>query len=302
MPTGRHGDDRSHGGAALAFRERADVMHTMRKWASCAVAATIVLAPTRNAGAQSESDLAKASQNPVANLVSLPLQFNYYTGGGLGSKTSLILNVQPVLPLALDSRWMLVSRTVIPYVNIPTPAVVRSTGIADIQEQMYFTPRHAGSFVWGAGPLLSIPTATNDLVRTGQWALGPNAVGLVTRDRWVIGALASNIWRIGGVNNGAAINQFTIQPFVNFNIPSGWSIVTAPLITSNWSAADDDRWTVPIGIGIAKVTAIGRQPVSVGAQYYHAVAHPDNAGANQFRFQFTMLYPVEQKKRAVAER
>ena len=130
-------------------------------------------------GAQNENDLAKASQNPVANLTSLPLQFNYYSAGGLESRTALLLNVQPVLPLPLDKKWLLISRTV-PYTNMPLPDGTRTTGIGDIQEQMYFTPRESGIFVWGVGPILSIPTSTNDLMRTGQWALGPTAVGLVT--------------------------------------------------------------------------------------------------------------------------
>lgn len=279
---------------ATRTRARDGVAYIVHHRLRCAVAtAACMTAIARgDCRAQSESELAKASQNPVANLVSFPLQFNYYTAGGLQSRTSLVLNVQPVLPLPLDERWLIISRTVVPYVNTPTADGSRGTGIADIQQQFYFTPRKSAAVVWGLGPVLSIPTATNDLTRTGQWALGPTAVGLVTAGRWVIGALANNLWRIGGIDHGARINQLTLQPFINFNIPQGWSIASSPLITANWSATEGQRWTVPIGIGLSKVTAIGRQPVSVGAQYYHAVEHPDAAGADQFRFQFTLLYPV----------
>lgn len=265
---------------------------TRSRWLTLASLAACLTAPRLRCDAQSESDLAKASQNPVANLTSFPLQFNYYTGGGLESKTAMLLNVQPVLPLPLNKQWIVISRTVVPYTNMPLPDDTRATGIGDIQEQVYFTPREPGKFVWGLGPILSVPTATNDLMRTGQWALGPTAVGLVTYDRWVIGALANNLWRVGGVNNGPPINQFTIQPFINFNIPSGWSITTAPIITSNWGAVNGQKWTVPIGIGLGKVTTIGRQPVSLGMQYYHNVEHPDATGADQFRFVFSLLYPV----------
>lgn len=242
--------------------------------------------------AQSESELAKASQNPIANLTSFPLQFNYSSGGGLASRTSLLLNVQPVMPLALDKRWLMISRTIVPYTSTPLANGARRTGLADIQEQMYFTPRKASAFVWGAGPIFSIPSATNDAARTGQWALGPTAVVLITHNRWVVGALANNLWRIGGVNNGPPINQFTTQPFINFNIPSGWAISTAPIITANWGAPDDEQWTLPIGIGLSKVTAVGKQPVSLGMQYYHNTMHPSAAGSDQFRFLFTLLYPI----------
>jgi hypothetical protein len=262
--------------------------------AAFSVAAAISAAPDM-CGAQNETDLAKASQNPVANLTSLPLQFNYNSAGGLQSKTALLLNVQPVVPLSMNKAWIVISRTIVPYTNMPLPDDTRATGIADIQEQLYLTPRQAGMFIWGVGPILSIPTATNDALRTGQWALGPTAVGLVTSGRWVIGALGNNLWRVGGVNNGPSINQFLLQPFVNFNIPLGWAITTAPIITANWSAPDGQKWTVPLGIGVSKVTTIGRQAVNLGMQYYHNVEHPDAAGADQWRFVFTLLYPIAQR-------
>ena len=206
------------------------------------VAASMLAAARRPASAQSESELAKASQNPIANLTSLPVQFNYYMGGGLASRTSLIVNVQPVLPLKLNDRWLLISRTVVPYVNLPMIDGTRRTGIADIQQQFYFTQKKSSMFVWGAGPIFSVPTATNDVARTGQWSLGPTAVGLISKGRWECVAVAT---------------------------------VDGP-----------DRF------GVEQSHVSGSPSVSISAQYYHAVEHPDNAGANQFRFQATMLYPI----------
>ena len=228
-------------------------------------------------------------------MTSFPLQFNFNSAGGLQSRTQLLLNVQPVMPLDVNRQWLLVARTVVPYLNTPLPLETRENGIADIQEQLFFTPKKPGRFIWGAGPVASIPTATVDVARTGQWALGPTAVGLVDIDRWVVGLLANNLWRIGGIDHGERINQFTMQPFINFNIPQGWAITTSPLITADWSAREGQRWTVPLGIGLSKVTTIGRQPVNVSMQYYHNVEHPDAAAANQFRFQFTLLFPIAKR-------
>jgi hypothetical protein len=118
---------------------------------------------------------------------------------------------------------------------------------------------------------------------------------LVTQGRWVVGALANQLWRLGGDDFGSPVNQFLLQPFVNFNIPTGWSIVSAPIITTHWNARGD-KWTVPLGIGIGKVTAIGRQPVSIGMQYYHNVERTALDGANQFRFVFSPLFPVQKPK------
>ena len=166
----------------------------------------------RNAcGAQENADdLAKASQNPVADMTSFPLQFNFNSGGALESRTQLLLNIQPVMPLPLDEHWTLIARTVVPYVNTPLPDGSRETGIADIQAQLFFTPRVPAKVVWGFGPILSVPSATNDAARTGQWALGPTGVALVTKGRWVVGVLANQLWRIGGDNNGADISQLLL--------------------------------------------------------------------------------------------
>ena len=231
------------------------------------IGSALIIAPAGVSRAQTETDsakavrhnaaaanLAKAAQNPVANMVSLPLQWNFTSGGGLDSSTALVLNVQPVLPLPIGERWLIVSRTVVPFVSLPLPNGRQTSGIADIQEQAYFTKSKPGRFTWALGPVFSFPTATNFLTRTGQWGMGPTAVVLTMPRQWVIGVLANNIWRIGGNAHGEPLNSFTLQPFINFNLPRAWAISTAPLITSNWSAPDDERWTVPIGVGISKVT------------------------------------------------
>lgn len=237
------------------------------------------------------ASLAKASQNPVANMVSLPLQYNYYTNGGLGTQSELVLNVQPVVPLPIGERWLIVSRTIVPFTNLPLTNTTRATGIADIQEQAYFTAAHPGKFTWALGPVFSFPTATNPLLETGQWGLGPTAVALVMPGPWVIGVLVNNIWRIGGAAHGQVLNTFTTQPFINFNMPNAWAIATAPLITSNWSAPEGQRWTVPIGLGVTKITHVGDQPLNLLMEYYHNVKHPDLAGSEQLRLEVAFLWP-----------
>lgn len=241
--------------------------------------------------------LAKQTQNPVADLVTVPVQFNWYTGGGLGDETMQVINVQPVLPLSLDDEWNLVSRTVVPIVNAPLAFGERSTGIGDIQEQMYLTKTKPGKVIWGFGPILSFPTATNDVLTTGQFALGVDFVILTMPGKWVIGAIANNMWRIAGGDNTAAINAFFVQPFVNFNLKKGWAISTSPSITANWNAPSGQEWTVPIGLGVSKVDRIGKQPVNLSLQYYHNVVRPDNAGADVVRMVVALLYPVQRPAR-----
>ena len=245
-----------------------------------------------SAAAQKRAEaLAKETQNPVANLTTIPIQFNWTTGGGLGAQTQSLINFQPVLPLVINKQWIVVSRTVVPMLSVPLPSGDRASGIADIQEQIYFTAAKPGKVIWGAGPIFSLPTATNSVAVTGQFALGPALVVLTMPGHWVIGGLVNNIWRIAGSSSTTAINAFFTQPFINYNLKHGWAISTSPSITANWNAPSGQQWTVPLGLGISKVSLIGKQPVNLSMQYYHNVVHPDNAGADVVRMVFALLYP-----------
>lgn len=128
--------------------------------------------------------------------------------------------------------------------------------------------------------------------------MGPTAVALVTPGPWVIGILANNVWRVGDeAHNGNVLNSFVLQPFINFNLPFAWAISTAPLITADWSAPDGQKWTVPIGAGVSKITHIGEQPMEFLIQYYHNLNHPSTAGAKSLRLEATMLFPVAGTKK-----
>jgi hypothetical protein len=235
--------------------------------------------------------LAKETQNPVADLNTVPIQFNWNTGGGLGDQTMQVINVQPVFPLPINKTWNIVSRTIVPIVNVPLPSGDRSTGIGDIQEQLFLSKQKGGKVIWGIGPIFSFPTATNDVLTTGQFALGPTFVVLTMPGKWVIGVVGNNLWRIGGSDNTTAINSFFVQPFINYNLSRGWAISTSPSITADWNAPSGQEWTVPLGLGVSKVDMIGKQPVNLSLQYYHNVVRPDNGPADVVRMVFALLYP-----------
>ena len=245
--------------------------------------------------------LAKATQNPVADLVSLPFQFNFNNGGGLDDRTFFNLNFQPVVPIkGVLENWTIIARTIVPYVNLPSGPDSRSGGLGDIQEQIFFTPAQSGSIIWGVGPIFSIPTATADAVRTGSWAFGPTAVVLTSRGPWVIGGLLNNLWTFSDEGDDTEVNQFLVQPFINYNFGKGWALATAPIITANWDAPDGEEWTLPIGAGITKTTVFNGRPMSVGFQYYHNVEHPTASGANLLRVIVSLLYPSRPKPKADA--
>jgi hypothetical protein len=202
------------------------------------------------------------------------------------------LNVQPALPLPIGKKWNLISRTIVPFYTVPVDSVLWATGVGDIQQETFFAPAKQGKFIWGAGPILNFPTAINRAVRTGAWGVGPTAVGLVMDGPWVVGLLAAQVWTIAKDDDRRPdLNSLTMQPFINYNLPDGWTITTAPIIAANWSAPSDDEWTVPLGAGVTKVTTIGRQALSIGMQYYYNVARPSSSGRSQMRFVTSFLFP-----------
>jgi hypothetical protein len=241
---------------------------------------------------QDLSALAKQAQNPVADLNTIPFQWNFYSGGGLGTQSMMLLNVMPVLPLKLNDDWVLVSRTVIPFVDIPGSGTDRFQGIADIQQQFYFSPTDGGGIVWGAGPIVSLPTSNQAATETGQYAAGATAVALKLGKTWVYGALANNLWKVAGSDATPKINAFFLQPFLNYNLPGGWAISSAPGITANWEAKSGQQWTVPLGAGFSKVTVVAKIPVNVMLQYYGNAVKPDGAPAGFTRLQFVLMFPA----------
>ena len=246
----------------------------------------------QNAGEHSEGELARAAQNPVANLISVPFQNNFNFGVGPNDVTQWILNFQPVIPITLNEYWNLITRTILPIIDQPSPAPgVRSAfGLGDVNPTLFLSPAKSGKFIWGVGPTFTFPTATDPLLGNGKYSAGPAAVGLMMHGHWVVGALANNQWSYAGWG-GSSVNAMLIQPFVNYNFEHGWYLTTAPIITANWKAPGGDQWTVPVGGGVGKIVKLGPLPINVQLSAYANVVTPDNGADWQLRFQFQFLFP-----------
>ena len=235
-------------------------------------------------------DLAKKSQNPVGDLASLPLQNNTTFGFGPGDEVKNVLNIQPVYPVHLGERWNLINRVILPVVYQPEilPGQGGTWGLGDTSYTAFFSPRKPSKLIWGAGPVFSIPTATDIRVGPGEWAAGPSVVLLTMKGSWVVGTLFSNVWSF---DSEANINFFFGQIFANYNMKGGWFLTSAPIFTANWEAPSDERWTVPLGGGIGRVFKIGKQAVNSSGQIFYNVEKPALQGDWVFRFQFTFLFP-----------
>ena len=241
-------------------------------------------------GEDEVAELARAVQNPIANLISFPIQNNTTFKFGPQEEVQNVINIQPVWPFQISESWNLITRTVLPIVS--QPAFVsdqdRTTGLGDTVFTGFFSPTKASKLIWGAGPALQFPTSTDDRLGLGEWAFGPSVVFLGMPGNFVVGGLLNNVWNLGGDTD---INFFFSQFFVNYNLSDGWYLITAPIITANWEAESGNRWTVPVGGGAGKVFVAGKQPMNVNFQVYYNVEKPDFVGDWSTRFQVQFMFP-----------
>src|SRR5215471_14325994 len=205
-----------------------------------------------------DAELVKQTQNPVADLISVPFQNNYnFAAGPKHNHMIYLLNIQPVIPIHITESWNLITPIIQPVINIPSLAPGgNATGLGDMNPTFFLSSAKPGELIWGVGPTFTLPTATDKLLGNGKFSLGPAAVGLMMKGHWVFGALANNQWSVAGWGGGH-VNQMLIQPFVNYNLPNHWYLVSAPIMTANWPAKGSDVWTVPLGGGVGKLFRLG---------------------------------------------
>lgn len=237
-------------------------------------------------------DLAAASQNPIANLISVPFQNNTNFGVGPDNRTQNILNIQPVVPVPLSEDLILVTRTILPIVLQPDAGGSGSIfGLGDLNPTFFFVPVTTSNITLGVGPTVVLPTATDRQTGAGKWSAGPAGVVVVNSGQWVYGGLASQIWSFAGDGSRPAVSQFVLQPFVNYNLPNGLYLTSSPVITANWNAPGGEQFTVPIGGGVGKLFRAGSQPLNASLQLYWNAVRPTNGADFSLRAQLQFLFP-----------
>ena len=256
--------------------------------------ALLAAGPALYAADPSADDLRKAAQNPMADLLSIPFQNNTNFGYGPLEETQNITNIQPIIPFDLNDNWLLISRTVMPLISQPAfiEGQDREFGLGDITQSLFLGPSKPGKIIWGAGATFLLPTATDSLLGAKKWGAGPAAVGLTMQGPWVAGALVQNIWSFAGDSDTSDVNQLLVQYFVNYNLPNGWYLTSSPIITANWEADSENRWTVPFGGGFGRLFRIGQLPVNTQLQAFYNVEKPEVLGPDwTLRFQIQFLLP-----------
>ena len=238
--------------------------------------------------AEDNKELAKQAANPIANMISVPMQLNLNFNQGAYERTGMVFNIMPVLPFRFFN-WNVINRIILPVINNPDNTETgTNAGIGNINYSMLFVPPPKGIFQWGFGPALNIPTRSIPQLGNDAFAIGPAIIALVMPGHWVIGVTANNVWSYATDKN---LNQFFLQYFITYNIHDGWYVNTNPMIAANWNAAEGQEWTVPVGAGGGKVFHAGSQAMKLQAQAYYNVVAPDGAANWTFQIQYVLLFP-----------
>lgn len=277
-----------------------------------AVSFGIGLTVSGTALANDETELAKQSQNPVANIISLPFENSASFDVGPTGKMMYTTNIKPVYPMPVGKSLNLINRVVAPVVYLegqdevdlsgnPPPVDIGGSfifpgtssefGLGNIQYMAYFSPAQPGKVIWGLGPVVELPTNTDSALGTDTWSAGPAAVVLTMPGNWVVGMLAQNIWDFASDNDEPDINKSTVQPIINYNLEEGWYLSATTTMTANWEANSGDEWTVPLGGGFGKLIRFGDQPVDLKLMSFWNVEKPEFGADWSVQFTVKFLIP-----------
>ena len=250
--------------------------------------------PSAPAASANAAELAKKLSNPVANLISAPVQMNFDYGFAGGDGFKFVANVQPVIPISISRDWNVISRTILPLTYQSHVAGDDSQGgLGDVLQSLFFSPKEptSGGIVWGVGPALLLPTATDDSLGGKKWAAGPTFVVLTQESGWTVGMLANQLWSYAGDSDRAEINALFAQPFVARTTKTLTTFTLNTESTYNWKAGKD-RWSVPLNFTVAQLMRFGTQPVQLTGGLRYWAASPENGPSGWgYRFVVTLLFP-----------
>lgn len=241
----------------------------------------------------SPAGLATKLENPLSDIITIPIQVNWKQGVGPAGETQTVTNVQPVVPFSLNRRWNLITRVVMPFIWQPA-AVGSAAGAGDAVASGFFSPRLVShGITWGVGPVVNVPFTTDPTLGNGKWSAGPTAVVMKQQGHVMYGALVNQVWSFADRGDAPRtdVSQMLFQPVLSYITGTGVTIRVMSEMTANWKAASGERWTIPVTAVVSKIERIGVLPVSVqiGGGVY--LAAPQGGPSWQLRTGVVVVFP-----------
>jgi len=282
-------------------------MHSGSSKPSCVALFAMMLLAAGSVSAERklEVDVIKATQNPLTReLGSVAFENTFSFGLGAEDEIGYTLLIKPSLPIILGERWSLINRSVLPVVVQPSMGIggARTSGLGDLQHTSLLSPTTTRRVVWGLGPTVGFPTATNDLLGEGKWLLGPAAIFVFTPRQTVLGLVAANLWSVGGDSTRPKVNRLLLRLLLNINLDRGWFITSKPAITANWQATGGERWLLPLGGGIGRVFRVGNFGISLECQVFGYPLRPEAGPTWSIGFEGKRLFRRGQIRERIRER
>ncbi len=255
----------------------------------------LVLISTALISQVEEEDLAKAAQNPLGDIISLPFQNNTSFGYGDYNKTGNVLNIQPILPFGLgDKGWVMMNRFIIPLPetrpDLSTEDAENTTGLGDINYTVWFAPPPKGKLTWGFGAVTIWPTASKPELGSDKFSVGPSFIIVSMSKKWMFAGIISEWWSIGGNEDSPDVNIFYFQYIATRFLEKRWYMTSAPIITSDFEAENGQQWTIPLGAGVGKMFNIGSMPMDFGMHAYYNVVSPSSGPDWSIRLQLKFIF------------
>ena len=171
----------------------------------------------------------------------------------------------------------------------------RTTGFGDMYYVGLFSPKkpikydNGAKLLWGLGFDAGFPTASEDILGTGKWTAGPSGLLAYMGTHWKIGGLLQQYWDYAGDDDRDGVNLTNFQYFLWYSFNATTSMGMSPNIIADWNQDSNDRWTVPIGLGLSRTIQFGKVPVRFGLEAHYSVIQPDNVPSNEWNIRFYII-------------
>jgi hypothetical protein len=246
-----------------------------------------------NGSTDTRSELAREVDNPIAKLIHHSFQYNYEPSLYNSGRTQQNIKFEPAIPV-IAGAVMVIPRPVVEFESKPEGTDQRIEGLTDVVLPILFASTATHKLMWAIGPTFIFPTAAEERLGDGKWQVGPTAVLLYQPShKWSFALFPQQWWSVGGQDDRPDVSSMKLQYIIKYHLPRGWTLKSTPTIDANWKEPGDERWRVPVGLGVGKVFTVGRLPLSTSIQVFYTVVHPETRTAPRWTFRYSLgpLYP-----------